>query len=287
MALSPLRSKFLHHNRSLSFPSKTTNPTSSHLDEKGFEASCSSLSSMSNNVGGLKTLYKGIDDLLLLPHTQQIISRDLSQERFVDQVLDGYIRLLDACSTAKDLVSNTKQRTQELLSALRRKDADGILSYLNCRKKSKKSIHNSLKDLRSFRSKPNVLATLENGCETSELVCKLNEAESVTIARLESLLSCLIGTRMPARQSGWSLVAKLMHSKKVSMNSRGEEATCLNEFEKMDALLQMSLEGVQVEGLMSLLKEVESSIRSVEEELECLFRQLIRTRVSLLNILNH
>lgn len=237
---------------------------------------------MRNSVRGLKTLYKGIDDLLLLPHIQQIISRD-NQERFVDQVLDGYIRLLDACSAAKDLITNTKQRVQELLSALRRKDADGILCYLNCRRKSKKSIH---KSLRSFRSEP-ILATLENACEASELVCKLNEAESVTIARLESLLSCLIGTRMQARQSGWSLVAKLMHSKKVITSSQGEEVTCSNEFEKMDALLQMSLEGVQVEGLMNLLKEVESSIQCVEEELECLFRQLIRTRVSLLNILNH
>ncbi|KAG6403658.1 hypothetical protein SASPL_135886 [Salvia splendens] len=272
MALSPLRSKFLHHNRSLSLPSKSS-PSSSHLDVNisGFEASCSSLSSMESSIKGLKNLYTSIDNLLLLPHIQQIISRD----EWIDQVLDGYIRLLDASSTARDLISSTKQHVQELLSALRRKDADGIRCYLSSTKKSKKIIQKSLK---SFRSK-SIVATVEKGSEAWELVQKLSDAESITVATLESLLAYLIGGRM---QSGWSLVAKLMHSKKESNYFHGA-----NEFEKMEALLQISLEGVQVEEVMTLSKEVDSSIQNLEQELECLFRQLIRTRVLLLNILNH
>ncbi|KAL1541193.1 hypothetical protein AAHA92_25446 [Salvia divinorum] len=269
MALSPLRSKFLHHNRSLSLPSKSS---PSHLDDNvsGFEASCSSLSSMESSIKGLKNLYTSIDDLLLLPHIQQIISR----YKWIDQVLDGYIRLLDASSTARDLISRTKQHVQELLSALRRKDADGIRCYLNSTKKSKKIIQKSLK---SFRSK-SIVATLEKGSEAWELVQKLSDAESITVATLQSLLSYLIGGRM---QSGWSLVATLMNSKKES-NFHGA-----NEFEKMESLLQISLEGLQVEEVMTLSKEVDSSIQNLEQELECLFRQLIRTRVLLLNILHH
>ncbi|KAH6767283.1 hypothetical protein C2S52_018266 [Perilla frutescens var. hirtella] len=232
---------------------------------------------MKNSVEGLKNLYSGIDDLLLLPHIQQIISQESQDQKWADQVLDGYIRLLDACSTAKDLISNTKHGIQELLSALRRKDADGIRCYLNSRRRSKKNIQ---KSLRSFTSKP-ILSTLEKDSETSDLVCKLNEAESITLGRLESLLSYLIGARnVEAKQSRWSLVAKLMHSKK------GGDA-CWNEFEKMDGLLQMSLEGVQDDEVVNLSKEVDSSIQNLEEEIECLFRQLIRTRVFLLNILNH
>lgn len=279
MAFSPLRSKALHHNRSLSLPSKE-NPAASCLDQdlstaRGSEAFCSSLSLMNNRVTGLKNLYSNIDELLQLPHTHQIISQE-SQERSIDQVLDGYIRILDACTEAKDRVSNTKQDVQELLSALRRKDAGGIHCYLSSRKTSKKSIQKSLKELRR-------LSTLEKDCEESDLLHKLKDAESVTVSMLESLLSYLIGTKTQARKSGWSLVAKLMHSK---MAYNGED-TQSNEFKKIDDFLQTSLEGVQVEELMSFLKEIDSSIQNLEEELECLFRQLIRTRVFLLNILNN
>ncbi|KAL2231728.1 UNVERIFIED_CONTAM: hypothetical protein Sindi_1767200 [Sesamum indicum] len=286
MAFSPLRSKALHHGRSLSFPSKL-NPATSQFEEnlsalKGSEACCSSLSSMNNRINGLKNLYKTIDDLLLLPHIQQIISLE-SQEKWVDQVLDGYITLLDACTTAKDLFSHTKHGVQELLSALRRKDVHGIHWYLNSRRKWKKIIQKSLKDLRSFKSKNNV-ASLENDDEAMVLVYMLKETESVTITMLESLLSYLSGTKDQARQSGWSLVSKLIHSKKASFQGEGMD---VNEFQKMDALLQVSLEDIHVEEVMARSKEMESSIQNLEEDLECLFRQLIKTRVFLLNILNH
>ncbi|KAI3447897.1 hypothetical protein Pfo_004562 [Paulownia fortunei] len=287
MASLPLRSKALNHSRSLSLPSKL-NPATSQFEEnlstvRGSEASCSSLSSMNNRLNGLNDLYSNIDDLLLLPHIQQIISKEC-QEKWVDQALDGYIRLLDTCTTAKDLLSQTKQDVQKLLSALRRKDVDGIRCYLNSRRKSKKIIQKSMKDLRSFRNKHNV-ASLEKDDQTMVLVYMLKDTESVTITMLESLLSYLTGTKMQARQSGWSLVSKLMHSKKV-MSYQGE-GTHLNEFEKMDAFLQLSLEDIQIEELMTQLKGMDSSIQNLEEELECLFRQLIKTRVFLLNILNH
>ncbi|KAG8364443.1 hypothetical protein BUALT_Bualt19G0129400 [Buddleja alternifolia] len=283
MAFSPLRSKAFNHGRSLSFPSKT-HPSTSQFDEnlsivRGSEASCSSLSSMNNRLNGLKNLYTNVDALLLLPNIQQIISQE-GQDKWVDQVLDGYISLLDACTTAKDLVSQTKHDVQELLSALRRKDVRGIHCYLNSRKKSKKMIQKSLKNLRSFTSKQNVLA-LDKDKQTLALVYMLKEAESVTISMFESLLSFVTTTKVQSRQSGWSLVSKIMRTKKASYERD------LNEFEKMDAFLQMSLEDVQVEELMPHLKEMESRIHNLEEELECLFRQLIKTRVFLLNILNH
>lgn len=196
MAFSPLRSKPLHHNRSLSFPSTET-PSTSHLDNnmstvRGSEAPCSSLASMQNCVKGLKNLYTNIDDLLQLPHIHRIISQE-TLEKSVDQVLEGYIRILDACTAAKDLASSTKQDVQELLSSLRRKDGGGLSCYLASRKLAKKNILKSLKELRSCRSKHTQIVS---DCEESDLVHKLREAESVTISMLESLLSYFLGTKM-------------------------------------------------------------------------------------------
>ncbi|XP_057805905.1 uncharacterized protein LOC131020875 [Salvia miltiorrhiza] len=282
-------SKALHHNRSLSFPSKE-NPSTSHLNEslanaRGRDAaassSSSSLSSMKTRAKCITNLYNDIDDLLQMPHTHHIIT----QERSIDHLLDGYIGVLDACTAAKDLVSNTKHDVQGLLSALRRKDAAGIASYLASTKLSRKSIHKSLKQLRSCRSNKHMICNNNlPKCGESELVHKLKEAESVAIAMLESLMSYLGGNKMQAAsKSGWSLVTKVMLSKKRE-DSDSDSDSDSNEFKKIDALLQKSLEGMQV---MNLSKEVDSSIQDLEEELECLFRQLIRTRVLLLNILNN
>ncbi|KAK4437573.1 hypothetical protein Salat_0091200 [Sesamum alatum] len=238
MAVSPLRSKALHHGRSLSLPSESHSAMSQFEENlsrvRSSQEACSSLSSMNGRVNGLNTLYDSIDELLLLPHNQQNISQEC-QEKWFDHILDDYIRLLDACNAVKDLISLNKQDVRELLSAVRRKDMNGI-------------------------------------------------QESVAISLLESMLSHIMGTKVQARKSGWSLVSKLMLSKKGSY--QGEE-TDLNEFEKVDAVLQMSQEdNTQVDEFLNHLKKMDSSIQILEEELELLFRQLIKTRVCLLNILN-
>ncbi|XP_011088783.1 uncharacterized protein LOC105169928 [Sesamum indicum] len=99
----------------------------------------------------------------------------------------------------------------------------------------------------------------------------LIDAESVTISLLESMLSHVTGTKVQARKPGWSLVSKLMLSKKGSY--QGEE-TDLNEFEKVDAVLQMSREdNTQVDEFLNHLKRMDSSIQILEEELELLFRK--------------
>ncbi|TQE01755.1 hypothetical protein C1H46_012699 [Malus baccata] len=76
----------------------------------------------------------------------------------------------------------------------------------------------------------------------------------------------------------WSLVSKMMQSRKVAC----KEETEANEFTIVDATLHRSADNAQ-----SQLEKLESCIQDQEEGLECLFRQLIKTRVSLLNILNH
>ncbi|XWS62585.1 hypothetical protein CRYUN_Cryun06bG0023500 [Craigia yunnanensis] len=67
-----------------------------------------------------------------------------------------------------------------------------------------------------------------------------------------------------------------------------------NEFEKVDAVLQI-LQGqktkkssnLRTENEQTDLGKLELSVEDLEQELECLHRGLIKTRVSILNILNH
>ncbi|KAK6118663.1 hypothetical protein DH2020_047576 [Rehmannia glutinosa] len=280
MALSPLKSKALHHGRSLSLPSKSHPAISQFIENLAkTKSSSSTLSSMVIELTSLKSLYCNIDDLLVLPHIQHVISQE-RHEKFVEQLLDRHVTLLDACTTAKDIISHTKHDVQHLLSSLRRKDiVYGIKNYQTSRRKSKKTIEKTLKELRKNLRKDNTLS-LEKDTEKTSLVCMLKDAESVTFFVLESLLAYAMGTKVQERKSGWSLVSKLMHSKKISHQS---EETNTNEFNKVDSFLQLS----QEEELVNHLKEMDSNIQVLEQELECLFRQLVKTRVFLLNIINH
>ncbi|WRX13741.1 Protein BPS1, partial [Theobroma cacao] len=80
----------------------------------------STFSSLSHKLNGLQDLHDCTDRLLQLPLTQQALAKE-QQRKYVDELLDGSLRLLDTCSTAKDALSQTKECTQELQSILRRR----------------------------------------------------------------------------------------------------------------------------------------------------------------------
>lgn len=276
MAPSSLKPKTtLKHARSSSFPS-TSHPIVSQLDahlsrvKSSSEATASSLSSFTSRLSDLENLLDYTEDVIQLPQVQAI-----SQDK-LDELLEGYLKLLDVCATIKDLLSNEKQNQQDLLSALRRRqNMDDISSYQTSRKKSKKMIQKLLKDLKSRMKE-----TVEKP-ETLAVASMLKEVQSVTLGLFKSLLSYVNGNG--SQSSSWSLLSKIINSKK-------EEVESSNEFDNVDAAL-CSLLGhnktSKYEELTSQLREMEATIEVVEEGLECFFRRLIKTRVSLLNVLNH
>ncbi|XP_058216621.1 uncharacterized protein LOC131327474 [Rhododendron vialii] len=237
--------------------------------------------SISNRLSGLENLYDCVDDLLLLPQTQQRLARE-SNEKWVGEALDGYLRLLDACAATKDIFSQTKEDVKEQLSILRRKrDASDIGGYLASRKKAKKVIQKLLKDLKRIENKDTLnVPSLDKDHESIATFRMLNEVEAVTVSALESLLCHTLGMNVQSR-SGWSLVSKLIHHKRATCQAK---ETFISEFEKLDAAVHSP---ISIATVQNQLGELELSIQVVEEVLERLLRRLIRTRVSLLNILNN
>ncbi|XP_052193861.1 uncharacterized protein LOC127802194 [Diospyros lotus] len=289
MASSPLRLKSHRHARSVSLPSRS-HPLIPLVDEHlcRIKASEAASSPVGERLSILLDMYSCLDDLLLLPHTQEALAKQ-NREKWVEVVLDGYLNLLDVCGTAKDVSSQAKQDAQDLLSIIRRKrDANELGGYSASRKRVKKLIQKSLRDLKNIRSKHTILAS-DKYHETMAICALLNDVEAATLAVMESLLSYMAGAKA---QSRFSLVSKLLHSKTVEAQ---DEETGTNEFDKVDIALcllsghkssrssgAMSLENLQID-----LQRMEMSIQELEGGLECLFRRLIKTRVSLLNILNH
>ena len=120
MVTSPIRSKTCLHVRSISLPS-ASHPLiplfNEHLCKvRACNALTSSVSTR-NRLSNLEDLYKCVNDLILLPNTEQVFVQE-RHEKWVDEVLDGYLVLLDTCATTKEVISEIKQNVQELLLIL-------------------------------------------------------------------------------------------------------------------------------------------------------------------------
>ncbi|CAK9316048.1 unnamed protein product [Citrullus colocynthis] len=276
-------SKKSFHIRSNSLPSKphpVVAEVNEHLCRLQASEATSSSSTLCQKLDGLQDLHNCIDKLLLLPLTHQA----LVDNKSVDDLLEGSLKLLDVCASAKDVLSQMKECAHELEFALRRRRGDIVVDvqkYLNSRKMMKKAIHKALKGMEK--------TSFQESDESSEIVSLLKEAETVTYNSIESLLIFVAGPKMPSKMSKWSLVSKLMQPKRVACKDDG---TYGNEVEMVDASLNSIINHkfdflVQGEDVQNSLRKLELCIHDIEEDLESLYRHLIKNRVSFLNILNH
>ncbi|CAI0469107.1 unnamed protein product [Linum tenue] len=259
------------HARSNSLPARS-HPLISEIDEQicrlrqSQAASTSSSSSIGHNLNSLQVVYDCVDQLFQLSSTQQALIND---QKCFNELLDGSLRLLDLCNTAKDALSQMKESVAELQSAIRRRQGgmEGeTRRYLKSRKTVIKAIQKVLKGMENKKS------TSSNNVETLSM---LKEAESAVVKVLECLLAFISQTS--SKPSSWSLF------KRVASASSENEFAGENEFAEVDASLKInkSSEEIQLH-----LKNLQPCIQDLEEGVENLFRRLIKTRVSILNIHN-
>ncbi|KAK7312325.1 hypothetical protein VNO77_36103 [Canavalia gladiata] len=281
------------HTRSNSVPS-APHPFMSQYDEhlyrlKASEATCSS--SINSKLNCLHALHECTDKILQLSTIQQVLARESCKTQ-VDELLEGSLRLLDICSAAKDVLLQSTESIRGLQSTVRRKRGNETfkiegVKYLSSRKKAKKTIQKALEKFKGLK-KGLILTSLNTNDETMSMLSTFKEAEAVTLIQLKSLLSFISGTRGKLKESGWSIVSKLMQPKRVCCDSDQSNA---NEFEEVHRALQSLFHkpcsNMSVESFQNHMENLELCIQGLEVGIENLERQLIRTRVSLLNIYNH
>ncbi|XP_047168685.1 uncharacterized protein LOC124837387 [Vigna umbellata] len=295
MAVTETNTKSSLHTRSNSFPS-APHPVISQYEEhlqrlKDCEASSSvSSSSLSHKLDGLLDFHDCTDKLLHLTTKQQVLARECS-DKCVDGLLEGSLRLLDICSTAKECLLISKESLHELHSVIRRRKGDETVctieggNYLASRNKLKKAIRKALRNLKAIKSESAVFPSNKDR-GTLPVLSILTEAEEVTMKSLESLLVFICDPKGQPKQSRWSAISKLMQPKRVSCDSQESNT---NEFETVDATLLSLLrhKSSSIVYLQSHLENLEMCIQDLELGIEQLSRKLIRNRVSLLNIFNH
>ena len=122
------------------------------------------------------------------------------------------------------------------------------------------------------------------------IISLLKDIEAATLIGFESLLTFIAKSKSQSKSSSWSLVSKLVHHKRVACEC---EETDANEFEMVDEALQSLISHKPSKysllngNVQTWLRKLELNIQDLEEVLECLSRSIVKTRFSLLNILDH
>ncbi|ESQ53524.1 hypothetical protein EUTSA_v10026899mg [Eutrema salsugineum] len=277
--------------RSVSLPSRS-HPSTSGIEEalnkmKIITTTTDSSESILMGLAGLEELYNCTEDFLKMDSTQRVMSSDRS--RFMEEMLDGSLRLMDICSVSRDLMVETHEHVRGVQSCVRRKKVAGvgggdqfdvaISGYVgfrkNMRKEAKKLLGSSKKIDCGSSSYEN-----DNDHDDEHLVAVINAMRrvvSVSVEVLKSFLEFLSGRQSNVK----SKLASVLMKKKKKDN---HEAT-KNDLETLDSAICGDF--CSRDGLQKKLEEVEVSIGGFEKNLEGLFRRLIRTRASLLNIISH
>ncbi|KAL7155616.1 hypothetical protein ABFS83_03G088000 [Erythranthe nasuta] len=261
-----------YHSRSNSFPSQSHPIIESVEDHLCRLRTDSASTSVCSKLASLGNLHECINDLIQMPSVQQT----LSQGNWINELLEGSLKLVDLCALSREIVSLTKESVQDLESSIRRNKAGtatsaDVSAYVASRKKIAKMVNKSIKNLKSFDHK----STTDNNLWTM-----LKEAESHDLSVLKSVLTLLSGENETSSKTSWSLLSKFTtQNSRVYSESGAEDLSSLN--------IQKSTKNIDSKSMLKQLKSTEMTIQEIEEGLEALFRSLVKTRVSLLNVLSH
>lgn len=180
--------------------------------------------------------------------------------------------MLDVCSISKDVVLLVKEQLLDLQFTLRRKIFSQpninakIAAYNHYRKKLKKETLKCLRTLKGMRNESVVTSDISTIDQKLVVVMEvLREVRVTTLTIVESLLSLISIPWLDQKSSKGSLRSKFFSSGDQSMYEICDEMALQSANKRLEA--------------------VEIAIEYLEVELECIFRRLIQTRVSLLNIL--
>ncbi|CAH8330318.1 unnamed protein product [Eruca vesicaria subsp. sativa] len=241
------------HVRSTSWP-ENVHPLSRSIEDhllilkKSPESACRKLVV-------LKNMYEVVEVFLRLQSSK-------TQKAFLEDVSDGFLEVLDICGTIRDVLMEIKEQVRELESSLRRRvirsrlggDQEAFLTreidaYVFKRRVLSRKIGKQLKMKNKNKKKKDCGGAIN-------VMKKVKETSFDVLVSL--LMEVVTANHKQISRSGCRGIMSRMFNKK-----------------------NQEVEG----GELKKLRETEIMIEATEGELECVYKKLLKTRVSLLNML--
>ncbi|PWA72909.1 hypothetical protein CTI12_AA263890 [Artemisia annua] len=253
----------VHHFRSMSLPT-LAHPSTIQAEEeicefRKWEASMSSVPTADSLCGALvrlQGLYECVDGLLSLPLTQQALTHS-QYTNLVNALLDKSISLMDICESTRDLVSQAKENARDVQSAVRRKKGDVSIAT-SFMKNLKKDTKKAISSLKQIDEKIGGMPPIDLDHHVLSVIKVVRDVGVVRSSVYRSLLLFLSGSVAKSKSTTrWSIVSKMINKGAV------EEKNQVQVFNG----------------------DLESLFEEMENGLDSMFRSLIKTRASLLNIL--
>ena len=278
-----------YHVRSNSFPSQS-HPNSTRIEQeltkmKAWEATSTSTSdSITTGLSFLEELYISLEDLLNMSSTHKAFAHHQG-EKFVEELLNGSVRILDICGITRDTILQIKENVQSLHSSLRRRKGESsieksVAEYKFFTMKMTKNVTKLITSLKHMESKFGASSLLNQDQDLIAVITVLREVIAMNLSIFQSILSFLVGFSSKSKATKWLKVTKLMQ-KRVTCEENMEN---FNELQCVEASLRtLSSEGSNV--AHERFEALENAIESIENGLENIFRRLVKTRVCLLNII--
>ncbi|KAK4429466.1 hypothetical protein Salat_1247100 [Sesamum alatum] len=264
------------HSRSISLPARL-HPVSPASFDHQVDLQISKSWQVSKTVTS-EGIQSGLLGLAELYNSVQELAQPRRDLKSIEESLSGSVELLDSCTAIRELFQMIRENVQTLQSALRRKGLDSsvqsdISSYFCFRKKMNKCVAKALKALKNFESR--------NGDSGFDNVFR--EVAGVTVAIFRSIL-VFLSSPTTARSGGWSLVSRLVQAKPVAENGVENEVGSV-DFALSSLQGKLRSNGDKAVEVQKRLQNLEAVVEGFEGGLERVFRQLVQSRVTLLNIL--
>ncbi|XP_010416531.1 PREDICTED: uncharacterized protein LOC104702379 [Camelina sativa] len=218
----------------------------------------------------LRELHDCVNYLLdHCPKTRESMSQQ-GQEKWTEQVSEASLRMLDICNISKDVMTLVKHNLHDLQLILRGNESSDVNEkiaaynrYKNKLKKETLKCLNCLKNMKGSEGRVD-MPTEHNLLFVAEV---LKEVRRVVVTMVESLFSLGCIPWLEKRSSKGSLSSIFTSRSSYLLDNVWDETA--------------------VQSATTRLEAAEIAIEELEIELESIFRRLIQTRVSLLNILTN
>lgn len=253
-----------HHIRSTSLPTRS-HPSILQAQEqickfKTWQASTSSVptaDTICSALTRLQVLYECVDNVLSLPLTQQALTQN-QYTQLVNELLDKSISLMDICGSTRDLVSQVKENARDVQSAMRRRKGDQACLTTSFIKNLKKDAKKAIASLKQIDEKIGSMKPLDLDPHLLSAIKVVRDVGVVRSSVYRSLLLFLSGSVAKSNSTRWSLVQKMIRKGTTEGKDQLE---------------------ISNKDMVCLFQEMENG-------LECMFRSLLKTRTSLLNVLS-